>query len=88
MIQILIRMTPDVFRSYIRFLAQKKNYQKAWQEVLNGNPEAYGHQLKLARYYTADEAAYTKGAVSLCKEFKGKFPSILTDVETPPETNC
>jgi len=63
--------------AYIRFLAEKKWYQKAWQQVIAGDPVAYCHALKMAHYYTADEAAYTKGVVSLVTEFKNKFGNIL-----------
>lgn len=63
--------------AYIRFLSQKKNYAKAWQEVINGDPVAFCHQLKLAHYYTADESLYTKGVVNLCNEIK----RILEDEE-------
>lgn len=65
--------------AYIRFLSQKKNYAAAWQEVINGNPIAFCHQLKIAHYYTADEAAYSKGVVSLCNEIKKDLESADVD---------
>lgn len=75
-------LTPEAgAEAYIRFLAQKKRYQPAWQEVINGNPQAFCHQLKVSGYYTASETLYTKGVVSLVNEFKRKFPNILTESE-------
>ena len=64
---------------YINFLANKHNYQACWQEVINGDPIAFCHQLKLAHYYTADEASYTKGVVSLFNEIKKDIESTNTD---------
>lgn len=63
--------------AYIRFLSQKHGYAAAWQQVIAGDPMAYCHALKMAHYYTADEAAYTKGVVSLVDEFQNKFGNIL-----------
>lgn len=67
---------------YIRFLSQKQRYQIAWAAVKAGDPAAFGHALKMAGYYTANEAQYTKGLVSLTNEFKGKIETILA--WTPP----
>ena len=65
--------------AYIRFLSEKKWYQKAWQQVIAGDPVAYCHALKMAKYYTASEESYTKGVVSLCNEFKKKHADVLED---------
>lgn len=67
---------------YIKFLSQKSRYQTAWIAVKAGDPAAFGHALKMADYYTANEANYTKGLVSLTNEFKSKSTTILA--WTPP----
>lgn len=65
--------------AYIRFLAEKKGYTACWQEVVNGDAVAFCHHLKMAHYYTADEAAYTRGVVSLCNEFKKNYSDVLEE---------
>lgn len=62
---------------YISFLSKKTRYLKAWEQVKNGDSAAFSHELKVAGYYTADEAMYTKGVVSLTNEFKRKAPTLL-----------
>lgn len=57
---------------YVSFVASGR-YRDAWQELLAGNPAAYVHALKAARYFTADEAQYAKGVVSLHSEFVAKL---------------
>lgn len=47
--------------------AQAFNFMRA------GNAEAMVHEMKLRRYFTADEAAYARGVVSIQKEFVGKL---------------
>lgn len=42
-----------------------KRFKKAWPAVLDGNPVAYAHALKVQGYYTADEASYTKSLASI-----------------------
>lgn len=64
------------FVDYIQFLAQRKNYAKAWQEVINGNPEAYSNELHNSHYYTANPILYTKGVVSIFNQFKSKYSNI------------
>lgn len=69
--------TPEEgFVDYIQFLGQKKNYANAWKQVIAGNPSEYSHQLKLSYYYTADEAVYTKGVVSIYNQFIKKYNNI------------
>lgn len=62
---------------YIRFLSQRKRYLKAWQEVINGDPAKFSHELKIAGYYTANEAGYTASVVKLTSEFKSKASGLL-----------
>lgn len=70
---------------YIKFLSQKQRYQTAWAAVQVGNPAAFGHALKMAGYYTADEVRYTKGLVSLTSEFKRKIETIMAWQAPTPE---
>ena len=62
---------------YLRFLSQKSRYQGAWQAIQHGNPTEFAHALKEAGYYTASEALYTKGVVSLTNEFKKRSEELL-----------
>jgi hypothetical protein len=62
---------------YINFVANRPRYKKAWQEVMNGDPAAYSHELKVAGYYTASENLYTRGIVSLTNEFKQRADKLL-----------
>jgi hypothetical protein len=43
-------------RDYVQM--QRIRFASAWPAVLAGDPAAFGHALKLAHYYTADEAGY------------------------------
>lgn len=58
---------------YVKFLSQKLRYKTAWAAVIIGDPVAFSHSLKIAGYYTADEAQYTKGIVSLTREFESNI---------------
>lgn len=73
----------DGAEDYIRFLSQKKRYKKVWKQVILGDPVAYSHELKVAKYYTASEKKYTKGVVSLTNEFLRKKDKLLA--WEPPE---
>ena len=54
-------------------------YSKAWQHILNPNPEEYSKALKAAGYYTANEPAYTKTLKSL---YSKKTQTITVFTET------
>lgn len=45
-------------REYLRVM--RGRFAKAWPYVEKGDPEEFSRELKRLRYYTADEAAYTK----------------------------
>lgn len=78
---------------YIRFVSQSFRYRKAWQKVIDGDPNGYAHELKVAGYYTANEASYTAGVVKLFNEFMKKKDELMswhpeqrdTDPAPPPE---
>lgn len=53
----------------------KSNYSKAWNELKQGNPQAYAAALKKDKYYTEDLLVYTTGLTTgakLCDQFGGK----------------
>lgn len=70
---------------YIKFLSQRKRYEKAWQSVINGDPADFAHQLKIAGYYTASESIYLRGVVSLTNQFKNKANVLLSWKPSPEE---
>jgi hypothetical protein len=69
---------------YIRFVSKKTRYAKAWAAVKRGDPQAYAHELKVAKYYTANEATYTRGVVSLFNEFIRRKDELLSYEPPPP----
>ncbi|MHA2426431.1 MAG: glucosaminidase domain-containing protein [Candidatus Hermodarchaeia archaeon] len=74
--------------AYIRFLSQRKRYNKAWVELMAGDPVAYCRELKAAGYFTADLAHYTKGVTRLTNEFKKKADKLMAwepEPELEPE---
>ena len=62
----------------------RTRFSSAWPEVIRADPKAFSHALKIAHYYTANEAQYTAAMASLFCEFM-KLPMadhpILTDDE-------
>jgi Putative peptidoglycan binding domain len=57
---------------YLQTLFQR--FKSAWPAVVAGDPALFSHLLKRSRYYTADEAQYTKTLVSLFREFSRTLP--------------
>jgi hypothetical protein len=68
--------------SYILFVSGGR-YKAAWAKLLEGDPAGYVHALKVAGYFTADEALYRKGVVSLYNESLAK----LRKLEPPPKVD-
>lgn len=62
---------------YLMFLSKRSRYQKAWEVLKQGDVYGFGHELKVAGYYTASEEQYTKSLASLAREFKNKSSVIL-----------
>jgi hypothetical protein len=60
---------------YCRFVAGGR-YAAAWELLLKGDAVGYVHALKAKGYFTADEATYTKGVVSLQREFIAKLEAL------------
>lgn len=44
-------------------------YGKAFQAACDGDPKAFAHELKVAGYYTADEAPYARAVQALTTKF-------------------
>lgn len=55
----------DAGYQYIDFIFSNPRYHRARDAMIAGNPAAYSHELKLAGYYTAPEADYTKLVMGL-----------------------
>lgn len=70
---------------YIKFLSESSRYKLAWAAIQKGDPYLFGHELKMAGYYTADEVQYTKSIASLTKEFKQKSDQILSWAPLPDD---
>ncbi len=64
--------------NYVQFVAGGR-YASAWQRLLVGDAAGYVHELKAHGYFTADEAVYAKGVISLQREFLARLRS-----EAPP----
>lgn len=63
---------------YVDFV-QTGRYAQAWLALLAGDAAGYVHQLKLKGYFTAAEAPYVAGVVSLQKEFVGRLRGELPE---------
>ena len=62
----------DGAEAYVEFVAGGR-YAQAWLRLLAGDAAGYVHALKLASYFTAPEAPYAAGVISLQREFLGKL---------------
>jgi hypothetical protein len=63
---------------YVSFVASGR-YAEAWKRLLAGDAVGYVRNLKVRGYFTAEEAPYTKGVVSLQREFLARLRQ-----EAPP----
>jgi len=62
-----------------------KRFATAWHDVLEGDPAGFSRRLKVMHYYTADEAIYTRGVVSLFHQFTtAKFDWSFADRSSAP----
>lgn len=77
----------------IRFLGTASNpargnrYQRAWDALEDDDPAGFSHELAAAGYYTANEAQYTRGLVSLYREYREKLGDemvVAPPIVTPP----
>ncbi len=53
---------------YLKFLSNGR-YKAAWDAVIEGNPQKFSHLLKVAGFYTADEATYTRAVAAYFNKF-------------------
>jgi hypothetical protein len=68
--------------SYIDFVANGR-YKAAFAQLLKGDAVAYVHALKIAMYFTADEAPYARGVASLQREMLARIRA----EEPPPKVD-
>jgi len=61
---------------YVSFLARGTRYRPAWQGLLSGDPHQFVHALKMAGYFTAQEAPYLAAVTSLWSEFRRRLRGI------------
>ncbi len=70
--------------SYVDFVAGGR-YKAAWAKLLVGDALGYVRALKVAGYFTADEALYARGVVALHKEMLARIrseePTPFVDLE-------
>lgn len=66
----------DGMDQYVTFIATGR-YKVAWARLLSGDAVGFVHELKLARYFTADEALYLKGV-------RGLYTELLARVQKLP----
>ncbi len=85
--QTRMRALPDASSgalSYVKFVAGGR-YAAAWQRLLAGDSNGYVHALKVAGYFTADEATYARTTLALQREFIAKLRALpVAEVEVPP----
>jgi hypothetical protein len=67
---------------YVSFVANGR-YKAAFAQLLKGDAVAYVHYLKLAKYFTADEALYRNGVVALQREMLSR----IRNVAPPPKVD-
>ena len=60
-------------------------FRIAWPFVLAGDVTGFCHALRLARYYTADEAIYTSGVTRCYHQLDAHIPPDPSERETDPE---
>lgn len=65
--------------SYVDFVSGGR-YAAAWKLLLKGDALGYVHALKVAGYFTADEATYARSVLSLQQEFVRRLDG-FDDVE-------
>jgi hypothetical protein len=75
----------DGAHSYVDFVSGGR-YKDAWAELLAGQPHDYVMALAAKGYFTADPAIYSKGVVSLHREFVAKLEGLRPDPE--PIAEC
>lgn len=65
----------DGMDQYVTFIATGR-YKVAWAKLLFGDAVGFVHELKLAGYFTADEALYLKGVRGLYNELLARVQKL------------
>lgn len=65
----------DGMDQYVTFIATGR-YKVAWAKLLSADVTGFVHELKVAGYFTADEAIYKAGVVSLYNELVARVKKI------------
>lgn len=73
----------DGAADYLELLHRR--FAVAWPAVVAGDAAAFGHALKAAHYYTADEHAYTALLVRLMGQLRGALPAPAPCTQVPPD---
>jgi flagellum-specific peptidoglycan hydrolase FlgJ len=77
---------PDLETGCVDYLSGLRGtFRAAWPSVLAGDPAGFCHALKVARYYTADEALYTAGVVRCYNQLDSSIPTDPSEAPTEPE---
>lgn len=63
--------------------ALRGTFRAAWPAVCAGDPAQFCHLLKIARYYTADEAVYASGVVRCFRQLDSQIPNVEFNVPDP-----
>lgn len=64
----------DGAADYVAFLCQK---ELVWTAAYVGDASRFSHELRRAKYYTADEKTYTAGLVSIAKRIRPACDQVL-----------
>lgn len=67
---------------YVALIATGR-YQKAWARLLVGDAAGFVHELKVAGYFTADEALYLKGVTGLYSEMLARVKGLPHEEHVP-----
>lgn len=65
----------DGIDQYVTFIATGR-YKIAWGKLISGDAPGFVHELKVAKYFTADESTYLAGVLSLAKELRARIQKI------------
>lgn len=65
----------DGIDQYVDFIATGR-YKVAWAKLLSGDVDGFVHELKMAKYFTADESLYKAGVEGLYKEILARLQKL------------
>jgi hypothetical protein len=73
--------------AYVSFVSGGR-YADGWQLLLKGDAVGYVRAIKAKGYFTADEAKYRAGVVSMQREFIGKLSGLSLDPALTDDDMC